>query len=53
MNNTIKISLTITADTDPKKLGEAIAALIRAVTPEEEWSEVAQLIKAQIAELSV
>lgn len=49
-DNTIKITVTLTSDTDPVKLGEAIAHLIQAVTPSEEWEQIAQAMKAQVAE---
>jgi hypothetical protein len=50
MSNTLKISITIPAEVDAQKLGEAIAQLIRAVTPEEEWAEIAQQMKFQASE---
>ncbi|NJL42045.1 MAG: hypothetical protein HC840_13090 [Leptolyngbyaceae cyanobacterium RM2_2_4] len=50
MTNTIKINIALTADIDPEKLGEAIAQLIRAVTPEEEWAEIAQQMKSEVSE---
>ncbi|NJL42147.1 MAG: hypothetical protein HC899_40075 [Leptolyngbyaceae cyanobacterium SM1_4_3] len=50
MTNTIKINIALTADIDPEKLGEAIAQLIRAVTPEEEWAEIAQRMKSEASE---
>lgn len=50
MSNTIKITLTLQAESDPVKLGEAIAHLIKAVTPEEDLAEVAEEMKAQISE---
>jgi hypothetical protein len=49
MSNTIKINITVTADTDPEKLGEAIAHFVQAITPREEWEEVAQSMKSQVS----
>lgn len=46
----IKITIKLTSDTDPEKLGEAIAHLIQAVTPTDEWQKVAQAMKAQVVE---
>lgn len=39
--NTIKITINVPEGHDPAALGEAIASLIKAVTPPEQWAEVA------------
>lgn len=50
MSNTIKLTFTVQTDTDPIKLGEAIAHMIQVITPAEELPEIAEQIKAQISD---
>jgi hypothetical protein len=40
--NTIKLTIAVDADTDPTKLGEAIAHVIEAVTASADLTEVAE-----------
>lgn len=52
MTNKITIVIPVDEQADPAKVGEAIANLIKALTPQEDWETVAAELKAQVAAIT-